>query len=242
MSIVLEKFPNSENAYGIRDTRFAHRWLDLWGDVQKYMAIGPVSKDDTTGVPVDFTTTQTGTSPLSISATPGEILLVTTAATEYAGVNAQLAGTQFELATAKPAYFGIRCSVSDATQSDFLVGLCGIDTTLTNASTSHAFALGAGGVFFGKLDGSTALAAKAWATTTETGTAALASAMDTAAHTYELVWDGYKLDFYFDGTLVATMTSGLPTVPLTPSFVFRAGEAVAKTMRINWLRAFQVRG
>jgi len=240
--IKMEKFPNSENAYGIRDDRFQHRWLDMWGDVQKYMAIGPIPKDDTTGVPTEWTTTQTGTSPVIVSAVPGEVMLFTTAATEYAGANVQLAGTQFELATAKPAYFGIKCTLSDATQSDFLVGLCGIDTTLTNASASHAVAVGAGGVFFSKLDAATAINFQSWATTSISATAAVSTAMDNTAHTYEIYWDGYSLMSYFDGALVATMTSGLPSVALTPSICFRAGEAVAKTLKINWIRSFQVRG
>ncbi|MGL4679688.1 MAG: hypothetical protein ACRCWC_09960, partial [Plesiomonas shigelloides] len=241
MSIVLEKFPNSENAYGIRDARFANRWLDLWGDVQKYVVDGPVAKDDTTGIPAEWTVTQTGTSPMTVSAVPGNALLLTTGGTDFNGINAQLAGTQFELASGKPCYFGVKAALSEATQSDFLVGLAGIDTTLTAASATHALAVSASGVFFSKIDAVTQTTFKTFTTATE-GNSANVSTMDTASHVYEIVWDGTTLFGYIDGVLVATFTGSLPTAAMTPSLVVRAGDGNARTLTVSWIRAFQVRG
>lgn len=242
MSIVIEKFPNTENVLAVRDNRYTYRYLDMWGDCQKYILDGTKAKDDTTSNPLDFTITATGTSPVTWSLLPDAAVLITTAGTEYAGDNIQVNGSIFQLSAGKPVYFGIKCSISDATQSDFLVGLCGIDTTLTAASAAHAINVGAGGVFFSKLDGSTTVAFKSYATSAETATANSGTAMDTSAHVYEIYWDGTTAFGYIDNALVGTFTSGLPSVVLTPSICFRAGEAVAKSMTVNWMKAFQVRG
>lgn len=241
MSIVLEKFPNSENALVLRDNRYTLRWLDMWGDVQKFKVDGPVGKDDTTAIPSQWTVTQTGTSPMTVSAVPGSALLLTTGGTEYNGINAQASGTMFELASGKPCYFGVKATLSDATESDFLVGLAGIDTTLTAASSAHALAISASGVFFSKLDAVTQTTFKTFTTATE-GNSANVATMNTSAHVYEIYWDGTTLFGYIDNALVATFTSSIPTAAMTPSLVVRAGAGAAKTLTIDWLRAFQVRG
>lgn len=238
-NISLINVPNSQNAQGLFDGRAAYRPLDMWGDVQKFIIDGVKAKDDTTAIPQDWVVTQTGTSPLTWSVLQGSALLFTTGGTEYNGINAQVNGSIFQLNSGKPVYFGIKCTLSEATQTDFLVGLCGVDTTLTAASSAHALAVSAGGVFFSKLDGVTQTTMQSWATSTVTNTANVAT-MDTAAHIYELYWDGTSLFGYLDGTLVATYTSGLPTVVLTPSVAVRAGDGNARTLTVNWLRAFQV--
>jgi hypothetical protein len=238
-NIVLMNVPNSQNAQGIFDSRAAYRPLDMWGDIQKWTIDGPGAKDDTTAIPQDFVVTQTGTSPLTWSVLQGSALLFTTGGTDFNGINAQVNGSQFQLASGKPVYFGVKCTLSEATQSDFLVGLCGVDTTLTAASSAHALAVSAGGVFFSKLDAVTQTTFQSWATNAVTNTANVAT-MDTAAHIYEIYWDGTSLFAYLDGVLAATYTSGLPTVVLTPSFVVRAGDGNARTLTVNWARAFQV--
>lgn len=233
MAISLSKFGSSENVSGIADSSAPNRWHDAWGDCNAALC-------DTVYRAGDFTVTATGTSPITASVVGGAYALITTAATEYAGDNIQFAGSQFKLESGKPAYFGAKLTVSDATQSDLLVGLCGVDTTLTNASTSHAVAVSAGGVFFSKLDGVTAGYAKTYTTATEVNSAA-AFTLDTAAHIYEFWWDGSILSAYVDGVLMASFASGVTSEVLTPSLCFRAGEAVAKTCTVHWIRAFQAR-
>jgi hypothetical protein len=242
MSIVIEKFPNTENVLAVRDNRYTYRYLDMFGDCQKHIIDGTKAKDDTTSNPLDFVITATNTAPVTWSVLADSSFLITTAATEYSGDNIQVNGSIFQLSANKPAYFGIKAAISDATQSDFLVGLCGVDTTLTAASAAHAIGVGAGGLFFSKLDGSTTVAFKAYATSAETATANSGTAMDTSAHVYEIFWDGTTAFGYIDNALVGTFTSGLPSVVLTPSISFRAGEAGAKTMTVSWMRTFQVRG
>lgn len=231
--ISLSKIADSENVLGVVDSRFPNRWLDAFGDINKAIVEFYES--------ANWTTTATGTSPVTNSIVPDAAFLITTAATEYAGDNMQRLGSRFKLESAKPLYFGCRATLSDATQSDFLVGMCGIDTTLTNAASSHAVAVGAGGAFFSKLDGSTAINFKTYTTATEQNTASVGT-MDTVVHDYEFLWDGYKLTAYIDKVAVAVFTANVTSEVLTPSICFRAGEAAAKTCTIHWLRAIAVRG
>jgi len=232
-NINFSKIGDSENAVAIVDSRVANRWLDAFGDVDKAI-VDSVWKAD------EFAVTATGTSPITASVLPGAVALVTTGANEYDGDNVQLVGSRFKVESGKPFYFGAKVTLGEAAQSDFLVGLCGVDTTLTNASGSHAIALGAGGIFFSKLDGVTAGYFKTITTATEKNSAAAFTA-DTSAHVFEIYCDGSKVSGYVDGVLVGTFGSDITTEVLTPSFNFRAGSAGAKTMTLHWMRAIQVR-
>lgn len=227
------KIGSSENTIAFVDSRYPNRWLDAWGDVDKAIV-------DTYRA-ADWTVTATGTSPVAASIVPDARVLITTPATEYAGDNMQMLGSRFKLESGKPVYFGAKLTVSNATQSDLLVGLCGVDTTLTAADTGHTIAVSAGGVFFSKLDESANGYFKSYATTAETNSA-LALTVDTAAHWYEIYYDGAKLHGYIDGVLVGTFSSGLPTVVLTPSICFRAGTTTAVTCTIHEMRTIAVRG
>lgn len=229
--ITLQKL--TENAVGFKDDRYPCRFVDAFGSVQKAIV-------DDTWRAADFTVTATGTSPITASVLADAVALITTGANEYDGDNVQLIGSQFKLEAGKPCYFGAKLSVSEATQSDLLVGLCGVDTTLINASGSHAINVGASGVFFSKLDAVTAINFKTVSTATETNSAA-AGVLDTAAHVYEFFFDGVDLAAFFDGVQVAGFTS-YPAEVLTPSLCFRAGSAGAKTCTIHWIRAIQARG
>ncbi len=225
----------SGNVFGVVEENVAGigvRPLEAWGDVEK------MEMNDY--VAAEWTVTATGTSPITPSVLPSALALITTGANEYDGDNMQWVGSRFKLTAGQPMYFGAKITLAEATQSDFLLGLCGVDTTLTNASASHAIAVGAGGVFFSKLDAVTAGFVKTITTATEKNSAA-AFTMDTSAHTYEIVYTGSVLNFYFDGALVATFATDLTAEVLTPSLCYRAGSAGAKTATIHWIKAFQYR-
>lgn len=219
-----------DNSYGFKDHRYSDRWLDAFGDVQKSLVDSEYRADD-------FTITATGTSPISQSVVPGAVALITTENVEYAGDNIQVLGTRFKLESGKPCYFGAKLTISDATQTDLLVGLCGTDTTLTNASASHAVAVSAGGAFFSKVDGVTAGYFKTVNTATEANSIAAFTA-DTGARVYEFFFDGVDLAAYVDGVRIGGFHS-FPTEVLTPSICFRAGEAAIKTCTIHWMRTIQ---
>jgi len=231
MNINLSKL--SENALGVVDSRYPDRWLDAFGDVDKFIV--------ETYRAADWTVTATGSSPVAASLVPDAKILITTQNVEYAGDNMQILGSRFKLESGKPVYFRADLTVSNATQSDLLVGLCGVDTTLTAASTSHALAVTNGGVFFSKLDEVTAAYFKTYGTSTETNSAA-AFTLDTSKHVYEIYWDGDTLYGKIDGAIVGSFAATIPSVVLTPSICFRAGTTTAITCTIHNFITIAVRG
>lgn len=224
---------DSQNAWALADTRYPRRFYDAWGAVDKDIV--------NTYRVADWTVTATGTSPVAASLLPDAKILITTQNVEYAGDNMQILGSRFKFDAGKPVYFGAKLTISSATQCDLLVGLCGVDTTLTNASSSHAVNVGAGGAFFSKIDEVTAGFFKTYTTGTEKNSAA-AFTLDTATHWYEMYWDGSKLTGYFDGAAVATFGSDITTEVLTPSICFRAGTTTAVTCTIHEFITIAVRG
>lgn len=222
------------------------RWVDAFGpDVVKFLLDGILPVDDTTGDPTQFSMTVTeagaGDTTCVNAATAGDCLLVTTAANEYDGINLQAKGEKFKLETGKPLYFGCKLKVSDATQSDLFLGIAETDTTLMATSSAHAIALGGDGVFFSKLDASTTIAFKNYLDGAQTNTADYGTALDTDYHVYEFYWNGESVKGYIDNVLVGTFTASLGDGDMTPSINFRAGEAVAKTCTIAWMRIIQLR-
>ncbi len=223
------------------------RWLDVMGlNITKFnLESGTAQDDQTPYVPTRFTvreiSTGGGVSTIVNAEAVGTKLLITTDDADFDGVQAQLKGEAFKLSSAKPLYFGIKCSISDATESDLLVGLCEAHTDLLKESVAHGVAAAdVEGVFFFKLDHVTTIAAKTYKDAAETGTANCATAMDTSAHIYEIVWDGTTVYFYMDGILVTSVAASLPDGDLTPSINFRTGEAAVKTATVYWMKAFQI--
>jgi hypothetical protein len=168
--------------------------------------------------------------------TAGNWLTITTDANENDSMNLQVKGSAYVLAAGKPLYFGIRCSIDDATQSDVLVGLAGTDTTL---SAAHAISVGASFVGFTKLDAVTQGYFKTITTATE-GNSAAAFTMTTGMKTYEFYWDGYSLYGYVDGVNVACFTTNIPTAVLRPSIFVAAGSAAVRILEVAWMRVIEV--
>lgn len=227
---------DSQNCWALVDSRYPRRWYDAWGLVDKDIV--------NTYRAADWTVTATGTAPVAASLLPdAKILISTQASTDFSGDNMQILGSRFKLESGKPLYFGAKLTISEATQTTLLVGLCGIDTTLTAASSAHAINVGAGGAFFSKLDGTTAGLFKTVTTATEANSASAFTA-DTSAHWYEMYWDGSKLFGYYDGALIATFGSGVTTEVLTPSICFRKGDTAATvyTCTIHEFITIAVRG
>ncbi len=211
------------------------RWVDAIGPQARKWDLAIASAAET----ADKTITATGTSPITNAILEGDRMLITTGGTEYDGDNIQWLGTPFQLASGKPLYFGARVSISDATQSDFLIGLASTDTTLTAASAAHALAVTDDGIYFYKIDGVTAIYATAEKAGVESSAAA--GTMDTNKHWYEMLYDGSTLSTYFDGSLVSQVAAAsLPTVVLRPSIAFRTGEAAAKTCSVEIFRVIQL--
>jgi hypothetical protein len=165
----------------------------------------------------------------------GGQLLITTDAADNDGANIQWSPEAFKLASFNYFYFGTRLKVSDATQSDLFVGLAVTDTDLLGGVTDS--------IGFRKVDAATTLSVLVEKDSTET-TAPAAATIGTSFITLELVHDGSTLEAFVDGASVGTVaTTNLPDdEELRPSIHFLAGEAVAKTLHVDWIRVVQIGG
>jgi hypothetical protein len=159
-------------------------------------------------------------------------LVITTDAADNDGVNMQVKGEAFKLVADKPLYFGARFKISEVTQSDVLVGLCITDTDLLGGMTD--------GVYFRKVDASTALKFTLELNSSETDGTVQTMVADTF-YTVEFFFDGTNVDSYVDGVLQTrlAMTNLCQDEELTPSIHFLAGDANARTATIDWIRCFQ---
>ena len=159
----------------------------------------------------------------------GGLLLLTNTAADNDLVSLQKVGESFRFASGKQLFFEARFKVSDATQSDVVVGLQITDITPLDVTD---------GVFFIKADG----AATVDFLVEKNNTATTASAIATMAN------DTYiRLGFYYDGSSAvqyfvngtytgSSVTTNLPDdEDLTVTFAIQNGEAVAKTMTVDYI-------
>lgn len=214
------------------------RIIDAIGpDVTKYILnTAALPTDDSTGDPTEWTLTAVevgaGTSTAVLS---DNTLLLTTAGNEDDGPSIQVKGEAFDLASGNYTYFGINFQASEATQSDFLVGLCITDTALLGGLSD--------GVYFECLDGSTDINFVLEKDSTETTSAsAVGTFADATNVTLEFIFDGTNVDSWVNGTLQTRLaTTNLPdNEQLTPSIEFLTGAASAETLTVNWLRVVQI--
>lgn len=242
MGSVMETNVNGQKIYC--DAAFQRRWLDAFGpDVVKCIENFQQTAFDGADLPAAWTVTLVeagaGDSTVALMAgANGGQLLITTDAAENDGVNMQLKGEAFSFASAWQAYFGIRFKVSEATQSDFLAGLCITDTDLLGGLSD--------GLYFRKVDGATGISFVLEKNSTETEIAAVhACAADTFV-TLEFVYDGADVLIYVDGAEKGRINAGNANFCndefLTPSLHFLTGAAAAITMNVDWVRAIQVQG
>jgi hypothetical protein len=196
--------------------------------------------DFDTYVAGDWTVTEVGVGSRALTDIDGGALLITNAAADNDSNEFQKVGESFLLTAGKRAFFKARFKVSDATQSDFLIGLAVTDTTLQGAVS------GAGvtdGIFFNKDDGDALLDVQVQknATTGQTRGVGIATVVSDTFLTVAWAYDGKSEVKYFVndvhlGTLDGTSTY-LPDTDLTVSFAMQNGEAVAKTMTLDYIFA-----
>jgi hypothetical protein len=165
----------------------------------------------------------------------GGVLQITTDAADNDGINAQVIGEAFKLAAGNTLYFGARIKASATTQNDFFIGLAITDTDILGGVTDR--------IGFEKLDAVTAVKAMLEKDSTETLSGTL-STLDTSYHTYEFYYDGSTVEFFIDGVSVyKPAVTNLPNdEELRVSIHGLAGEAVAKTFDVDWIRCVQIGG
>lgn len=185
----------------------------------------------------EWTVTETGDGTQALTDADGGVLLITNAAADDNAVFMQKVGESFLMESGKPAVFKARFKVSDATQSDLVIGLQITDTTPLDATD---------GIYFIKADGSTTLTAVCRKNATTGSTSMTAATL--ASDTYVVVgwyYDGKSSVTVFVndaavGSLDGTSTY-LPDTELTVSFGVQNGEAVAKTMSVDYILAAKKR-
>ena len=181
-----------------------------------------------------ITTTEAGSGNASeaLTSQAGGALLITNDDADNDLDFLQLKGESFKLSSSKKAYFSARFKVSDATQSDFVMGLQITDTTPL-ATTD--------GVFFIKDDGDTNLDFIVEKDSTSTDTTAIHTMEDDTFVT--VTWfidpDASKVFYSVNNAApVSVVNTNLPDdEELTVSFGIQNGEAAAKTMTIDYVVA-----
>lgn len=158
----------------------------------------------------------------------GGLLLLTNTAADNDLVALQKVGESYRFASGKKLFFEARFKVSNATQSDVVMGLQITDATPLDVSD---------GVFFLKSDDSTTInllvEKNNTATTTSVGTLA-----DDTYIRLGFYYDGNSsIQAFVNGTYVATSatTNLVDDEDLTISFAIQNGNAVARTMTVDYI-------
>jgi hypothetical protein len=178
----------------------------------------------------DWTVTETDAGATqALTDGDGGLLLVTNTAADNDLVGIQKKGESFRFASGKKLFFEARFKVSDATQSDLAIGLQITDTTPLDITD---------GVFFLKADGSTSVSFLVEKNNTATTTSAVATMADDTFITLGFNYNGGSVMEYCVNGVVAG-TSAVTNLPddedLAISFALQNGEAVAKTMTVDYI-------
>jgi hypothetical protein len=178
----------------------------------------------------DWTVTETDAGATqALTDGDGGLLLITNTAADNDLVSLQKKGESFRFATGKALFFEARFKVSDATQSDVVIGLQITDTTPLDVSD---------GVFFIKADGAATVNFLVEKNNTATTASAIATMADDTYIRLGFYYDGSSAVQYFvNGTYTgSSVTTNLPDdEDMTVTIAIQNGEAVAKTMTVDYV-------
>lgn len=184
-----------------------------------------------------ITTTEAGAGSATEALADGDggILLITNDAADNDADFFQKIGESFRFESGKKLWFKARFKVSDATQSDFVIGLQITDTTPLDVTD---------GVFFQKDDGDANLDFYVEKNNTATSATAIATVVSDTYMSVGFYYNGKDEVRYFvnDTALGSSVTTNLPDdEDLTVTFGIQNGEAVAKTMSVDYVLAVKER-
>lgn len=187
----------------------------------------------------DWTITTTeagaGSATEAVGNVDGGVLVVTNDDADNDADFFQKKGESFKFVAGKKLWFKARFKVSDATQSDFVIGLQITDTTPLAVSD---------GVFFQKDDGDANLDFYVEKNSTATTASAIATVSDDTFFTVAFYYNGVDgIEYYVDDVKLGTaVVTNLPDdEELTISFGIQNGEAVAKVMTVDYILAVKER-
>ena len=178
----------------------------------------------------DWTVTETDAGATqALTDGDGGLLLITNTAADNDLVSLQKKGESFRFATGKALFFEARFKVSDATQSDVVIGLQITDTTPLDVTD---------GVFFIKADGAATVDFRVEKNNTATTASAMATMEDDTYIRLGFYYDGSSAVQYFvNGTYTgSSVTTNLPDdEDMTVTIAIQNGEAAAKTMTVDYV-------
>lgn len=189
----------------------------------------------------DWTVTETQAGATqALTDADGGVLLLTNSAADDDLVALNKVGESFLMESGKKAFFKARFKVSDATQSDFVIGLQITDTTPLDVTD---------GIFFQKDDGDTNLDFHVEKDDSATSASAIATVADDTYITVAFYYNGVDEVLYAASTsstnptvLGSLATTNLPDdEELTISIALQNGEAAAKTMSVDYVYAAKER-
>lgn len=175
----------------------------------------------------------------ALTAGDGGLLLITNTAADNDAVVMQKTPAAFAMTAGKKTFFKARFKVSDATQSDLQFGLVIVDTSPLDATD---------GIYFQKDDGAATLnfIVRKNASTGSTSASAIATISDDTYVVVAWYYDGVSKAYYaVNGTVLGALDATSTYLPdatnLTVSMALQNGEAVAKTMTVDYLFAAKER-
>jgi len=190
--------------------------------------------DFDTYVAGDWTVTETDSGATqTLADADGGVLLLTNTAADNDLVALQKVGESFTFVAGKQLFFKARFKLSDATNSDAVIGLQITDTTPLAVSD---------GVYFLKADDAATIDFKVVKNSTATTASAIATLANDTYYTVAFAYDGGSYVNYYFGTDTLNPTykgrsvvTNLPTTELTVSFAVQNGAAAAKTMSVDYI-------
>lgn len=208
---------------GVIDPSSYHVWFD---DFDKFTA-------------GDWTITTTeagaGSATEAVGDADGGVLVITNDNADNDADFLQWSSETFKFEAGKKLFFKSRFKVSDATQSDFVMGLQITDTTPLDVTD---------GVFFQKDDGDDNLDVYVEKDNTATSSLDVHTVVDDTYMICGFFYDGIdSVDFFVDDNRVATLAvTNLPDdEELTISFGIQNGAAAAKVMSVDYIMAAKER-
>lgn len=182
----------------------------------------------------DWTATATGAATEALTAGDGGLLLITNTAANNDTVELQKTPAMFAFDSTKSAWFSARLKVSDATKSQVIVGLQIINTDPTTATD---------GIYFNKAlqSASVDFICRINTTTGSETTLAVGTMADDTYMTFGWYYDAelQRVDFAINGAVVGSKDASVSFLPdatnLAPVVFLKNGEAVAKTMTVDFI-------
>lgn len=179
----------------------------------------------------DWTVTETDSGATeALTDGDGGLLLITNTAADNDLVSLQKVGESFKFAAGKKLFFKTRFKVSNATQSDIVIGLCITDTTPLDVTD---------GMFFIKPDDDVVVNFYSEKNNTQTGATSIASMADDTFIELAFFWDGVSKCYYaVDGTVKGSITPGsnlCDDEDLTVTISLQNGSAAARTLTVDYV-------